>query len=51
MTFQQIQKKLYVYKYCLKMIEVNKILTFYVPKNIFGNVIIGSVKKPNVLEE
>ena len=44
-------KCLYVCKHCFKMIIVNKILTFYIPKNILGNVVIESVKKLNVLED
>ncbi len=33
------------------MIKIYKILTFYVPKNIFNNVMIESVKKLNVLNK
>ena len=33
------------------MIKINKTPIFYVPKNIFRNVMIESVKKLNVLEE
>jgi len=32
------------------MIKINKIPTYYVPKNIFRNLMIESVKKLNVLE-
>lgn len=42
---------MYVSKHCLKIIKVNKILTFYVSKYILRNVMIESVKKLNVLVE
>lgn len=41
-------KCFYVCKHSLNMIKVNKIPTFYIPKNILGNVVIEYVKKLNV---
>lgn len=44
-------KCFYVCKHSLNMIKVNKIPTFYIPKNIIGIVVIEYVKKLNVLKE